>query len=404
VFPVSAAATFKIVPVRPGQMFLDQDGVILNEGKPFFPLGLYHAHSWQLDEVLELGGNMLQCWSWDWADNIATDLNVLKIEDAGKRAAKIKENAERQAKLREAGIRLLYEEDGIWGEMVGNNPPWKKRFSFEENAALHAKLKTICDDPSRLVGMWYIADEVSGRGWVPTLQRAKKLFNDLDEDHLTYLVGTGDTSVSPGADVYAVDVYPRYYGSKGPLTRVADVMDASREGTGFRQPVIAVLQAFGQKGQPSESPADVRCMSYLAVTHGVQGVFWYCWKQTGDWDGKQSQGMGWYPPTAEMVKAVIAEFKTFMPALLVPGNRTLKSDDGRIHAIVCGDGTTGRFLVYVNGEEEPAESVLRVPELAGMKLEPLFGGPSGKVEDGRLQLKLPPLATGVYRVNTLPHT
>ena len=141
-------------------------------------------------------------------------------------------------------------------------------------------------------------------------------------------------------------------------------------------------------------------MSYIALTHGVQGIIWYCWKETGDRSGQE--GAGNHPPTIQVLTDVIAEIKVFAPALLVPENRMLKSDDddGLIQAILCGNEKTGRFLIYVNSVYETTESTLSVPELAGMKLEPLFGGASGKIKNNKLKLKLPPLATGAFRVES----
>jgi len=56
--------------------------------------------------------------------------DVLKIEDAEKRAAKLKQNAECQAKLLKAGIRLLYEEGSIWGEMVRMVPALRTKLTI----------------------------------------------------------------------------------------------------------------------------------------------------------------------------------------------------------------------------------------------------------------------------------
>ncbi len=139
-------------------------------------------------------------------------------------------------------------------------------------------------------------------------------------------------------------------------------------------------------------------MSYLALTHGVHGIFWYCWKETGDRTG--TEGVGNHPTTLRVLADVIAEIKVFAPALLAPGNRIFQSeaDDGRVHTILCGSEATGHFLVYVNGDFEPADATLHVPELAKAKWEPLFGGPSASVPGDKLQLKLPPLATDAFRV------
>ncbi len=379
IFAETAKAAFKIVPVRPGQFFVDQDGVILSEGKPFFPLGLYHVAGKEIEAAAQTGVNMIQLWKWD-------------------------AKPENLAKLKQYGIRIIYEEQS-WGEIVatrgGNHPRGlpgggiREQYHFESNPKVRALAESVRDDPTRTLAMWYTADE-PGFGMLPHVQRIRDFWYSLDENHPTYIVSTGDPRLEAGADVFGVDVYPVYYGRHNPLRRVGDLMDSARAGVQYRKPVIAVLQAFGNNKRHGEKPEEVRCMSYIALAHGVHGVFWYCWKETGDNTGEE--GAGYHPETVKVLTDVIAEIKNFAPALLEPDNRTLKSPDGRVHAILCGSQATGRFLVYVNSEYEQADTTLLLPELDGATLEPLFNGPAGAVKNGKLSLKLPPLATGAFRI------
>ena len=401
---------FKVVPVRPKQFFVDQDGTILKEGKPFFPLGLHHAHGWQIDEWLPMGVNMIQTWSWDWNDNYSTNEFLWNTKPASDvhRAEMVALKRERIRKLEENDIFIIYEEGDVWNDLIlqtygkfGPVAEWATTpYPFETNVALRARIQAVIDDPLSRVGMWYLADEVGGDAWVPKLQRAGRFFHDLDEDHPTFNLSAGDHGTAPGGDVYAFDCYPRYYGGTGELTRVSKTMESAWAQVGAFQPVIVVPQAFGQsEKQPTELPEHVRAMSYLAIVRGAKGMFWYCWKQTGDWNGTQKQGMGWNPPTAAVVKDVIAEFKVFNQALLVPGAVHLTSADGLVLAILAGDETTGRFLVYVNGDlTRSSDSTLEVPLADGAMLEPLFGGPEASVKDGRVALNVRALATGAFRV------
>lgn len=312
---------------------------------------------------------MIQLWNWD-----ANPTNL--------------------ARIRQAGMRVLYE-DQFWGEVVWNHAKHLPFYNFETNLATLARVRDVRDDPSRAVAMWYTADEPS-LGMLPHVNRIRDYWRSLDEDHPTYIVSTGEPRLEAGADVFGVDVYPVYYGAHRPLTTVGYAMDAARQGVRYAKPVIAVLQSFGDNERHHEKPGEVRCMTYLALTHGVRGVFWYCWKETGDQTG--FEGAGHHPDTVRVLTEMSAEIKVLAPALLASGNRMLRSDDGRIHAIICGNGATGRFLIYVNGEYEPAESALALHELADAKLEPLFGGSAAMVRDGQVTLKLPGLATGAFRV------
>lgn len=403
-------AKFKVVPVRPRQFFVDQDGTLLKEGKPFFPLGIYHAHGWQIDEWLPLGVNTIQLWSWDWYDNYTLDESLWnkKPADDAQRAEMLAKREANLKKLEENDIFVLFEDDRVWNELIlqtygrfGPPEKWETTpYPFETNTAFRARIEAVIKDPRSRVAMWYLADEVGGGGWIPKLQRAGKFFQDRDEDHPTISLSAGDHSLEPCADVYAFDCYPRYYGGTGEVTRLSSSTEAAYNRMGAYKPIIVVPQAFGKsEKQPTELPEHVRAMSYLSIVRGAKGIFWYCWKQTGDWNGSQKQGMGWNPPTAKEVQKVIAEVKVFSDALLAPNPTFLTSEDGLTLGILAGDDSTGRFLIYVNGDlTKESNATLSVPLPKEAVLEPLFDGPAATLKNGKISLKVPALGTGAFRV------
>ncbi len=177
----SASVKFKVVPVRPKQFFVDQDGTILKEGRPFFPLGLHHAHGWQIDEWLPMGVNMIQTWSWDWNQNYSTNSTHWPKQpaDDAEREKMTAERLERLRLLEEHDIYMIYEEGAIWNELIlqtygrfGPAAAWETTpYPFETNAAIRTSIQAVLNDPLNRVGMWYLADEVGGDAWVPKLQR-----------------------------------------------------------------------------------------------------------------------------------------------------------------------------------------------------------------------------------------
>jgi len=142
----------------------------------------------------------------------------------------------------------------------------------------------------------------------------------------------------------------------------------------------------------------VRAEAYLACIGGASGIGFYCWKQTGDWSGAQKQGMGWNPATAHVVKDVVAEIKTFRGALMSSAETRLRSPDGAVRALLCGDAESGRFLIAASTLEAPADATLADPALTGLSLEPLFGAPEPRVSGGSVSFPLPALGTAVWRV------
>lgn len=367
----TAKGTFRIVPVRPGQVFVDQDTVILREGKPFFPLGMYHVSGEQIDEAAEVGFNMFQFWEWD-----ATPQNM--------------------DRLAQKNIFAIWEGQA-WGTAVYLNPHTiREHPKFQHQLDIMRKaVKDYKNHPA--LAMWYVADEPSPYH-LPSLKAINETWHELDEDHPTYLVATGEyDKLKEACDILAIDVYLVYRGQRNHLSRIAHATDRAMKGVDFRKPVIAVPQSFGNNAQHRETPEDVRCISYLHLTHGVKGLMWYCWKETGDKTGEE--GAGHHPETQKVLKEVIQEVNVIAPALMEPGSRMLRSGDGKIHGLICGSDKTGRFLVFVNEDYAPADTTLHVPDLSGKKLEGLFGTAEGEVNDGSLRIKVGAQATGIYKIH-----
>lgn len=358
-----ARGTFEIVPVRPGQMFVDQDRTLLREGKPFFPLGLYHAYTTNnLEQAADAGFNLLQVFGWQ----------VDKDGYWGRMAAK--------------GIVGLLE-TGIWTDLVNGVPGWGT------NPAYPAWAQRMKTTPG--MGFYYVHDE-GGVG--DNLAKINKMWHDGDEDHPTYAVYCGLLKGSEDLlrvnDVVGLDIYPVHEeviagvtNTIGQRSAVGDQFWDAR--TNFRCPVIAVTQAFG-----CESETDQRCMTYLSLIHGVQGIIWYCW-----WDSPTA-GVGNYPERLKELKKIVGECKELAPALMAPGEYIfLLSDRGDIRARLCGDATTGRRLICASIADRPVEETLSLPSLAGKKLTGLFGAADAKVDaKGQLSLRLPAYGACVFAV------
>ncbi|MPN60056.1 hypothetical protein SDC9_207779 [bioreactor metagenome] len=116
-------------------MIVDQDTVLLRNGKPFFPLGIYHVSGkgQELENAADLGFNLFQFWSWDVnADNLkrlaAKDVGIIWEGQAWGRAARIP------------------------SATSANDPRVLAELEIMRKAA--AELK---DNPT--LAMWYVADE-----------------------------------------------------------------------------------------------------------------------------------------------------------------------------------------------------------------------------------------------------
>ena len=372
---VSVDGVFKVVPVRKGQVFVDQDGGLMADGKPWFPFGMYHVlDTNHVDGIADLGVDLCQMWR-----NSVVSPGMIEH-------------------LRKRGVRIAIE-TSAWGEVVNNfYGRWKRKVPpvcvFETNANFRAFADLLIANPD-VVAFHYTADEC-GFAELVGVKRIKEYWHKLDEDHPTYLVTTRDPRMRDGADVFGVDNYPRFWGRKRPMTDLSNVIDHVTTNNPYGQCVIAVPQGVGHsgKGRPhSETHEEQMCMSYLSMVHGAKGLVWYTW-----WDG-DDQGAVFDADLRKTIKQIIDEAREFKLALLVPGAVTFRSQDGKVHARLCGDASTGRFLIAVNASDDPSDGVFRNKALKGLKLEPLFDTPKAAPNgNGEMRVKFAGAARAVWRV------
>ena len=370
---VRADGVFKVVPVAKGQVFVDQDGGLLADGKPWYPFGLYHVNTTNdVSGIAALGADLCQMWS--------SSVTPAMVEH-----------------LRRCGVRLAYETEA-WPQVINSFRSWRGKpvplFPFETNAAFRARAELARDNPD-IVAFWYTSDE-GGVGELPGIARIKNYWMNLDpEGHPTYLVTTRNPNLHRGGEIFGLDCYPRAFGAKRPMTQISDFIENIYSNCPPGQCVLAVPQAFGHsgKGRHKESPEEFTCMSYLCMVHGAKGLCWYCW-----WDGGE-QGALYDANLRETIKKLIGEAQAFKLALLVPGAVTFRSADEKVHARLCGDASTGCFLIAVNGSDDPSDGVFADPALKGLKLEPLFDTPAAQPDkDGRMKVPFKGAARAVWRV------
>ena len=366
--PVHAEGIFKVIPVRKGQVFVDQDGALLADGKPWYPFGIYHlAGPDNIAAAAEMGLDFAQLWS-------ASKTNI--------------------ESLREHGMRLVYETEA-WPQVINTYIRGARTipdvYDFETNANFRTRAELVRDNPDTLA-FYYTSDE-GDPPVLPGIRHVRDYWEKLDpEDHPTYLVATRDPAMAGGADVIGVDCYPRSFGAKRPMTNISDLV-AKFTTQLPRRCIIAVPQSFGHTGKHQESPEECKCMAYLSMVYGAKGIFWYCWWDSGN------QGASADEETQRVIKEVTTEAKDFKLALLVPGATVIKSTDGRSHARLCGDESTGRFLIAVNGSDDPSDGVFESPALKGLALEPLHGSPEAQPDGaGRLAAPFAPAARAIWKV------
>ena len=238
--PVAKAeAPLEIAGSGPGFTLVDEDNVLLSNGKPFFPLGIYHpgvpkdlgGYSGEFARLADMGFNTINLFSWAGLGNVQT-LNTL-------------------------GVRAF------WEQLPHRAP-----------AACRAQGDELASNPATLLN--YTMDEPSEAqfDFVKSLDQA---WREADRYHPTVVVSYQPHHFARNAylsDILAPDPYP-WSSAKGDdsnVRMVSEWMVRAREASGGTRPYLCVPQAFG--GEP---PHVWRNMALQAIIHGAKGLIWYAW-------------------------------------------------------------------------------------------------------------------------------
>lgn len=287
----TASAAFEIVAPTPTQVIVDQDNVLLRGGKPWLPLGLYGGEPDVWPTAKEIGFDLQHSMNWNDASF---------------------------PKLAELGQGLLYENKHRWPE---NLAKWAGKLKDEKYAAINY----VVDEP----------DDTEVWKW----EACREAMAKADPEHPTYAVVLFPTSFAYQkeiADILAVDEYPILKDGSGDVGKVAWRIDTLKEAIGDDRPIVSVVQAFGFEPMP-----EFEVMPYLSLVHGAKGLLWYSW----DW---KEDGLGKSTAHQNEMKRILADIRKLAPAILAPGAEQLKLGNGAVHALACGDKSTGRKLICVN--------------------------------------------------------
>ena len=214
----------------------DERGRITVNGKPFFPILMY---------------------------DVPTDSESLKMfRDHGFNI--LSAPAENATMLRKNGFycaaHAISSEGAVLDGVlfgVGMDSPalyWKENL-LEKSAADLAKMRKIFPDRPIFHAIGYWEDEPAGvfSNKVPEKERYEELVKVLD--------------------VSAPYLYPLPY---QPVRSVGEAMARANAASGGRKPLLPVLQLFVWKPEdPYPTPAELKCMVYLSLIHGADGIAYY---------------------------------------------------------------------------------------------------------------------------------
>ena len=347
-----AETCFRILAPSPAQTIVDEDGTFLVNGKPFFPLGLYHVPPEDYKDVAPLGINTVQFWAWN------TGVDAFGVSRG-------------LAKAAAHGLKVVYEFNHR-GKRI-----------YQEVARNHAS------NPAVL--MWYGLDEPA-EGSYAAAEELRGTLHEADENHPVYTVSCRKDAYAEHAsfaDVFAIDPY-------GKPSKAVECLPLAVAALKGMKPLICVPGSFGKE----ETAEEMRATAYLALAYGVRGIIWYPWSQAGG--GTIGIGCKNSPEQQTAISNICAEVRAILPALTATERWPIASEDGKLRGLFCNLGRQ-RVVLMVNGTPEKLESEMKFPAVKGIedvsvKMKDFFKKSEDilEVKKGVVRVTLEPYETRVY--------
>ena len=249
---------WKIDKKAPGEakpkVYVNEDGILLKDGVPFFMKGLYTGPIVQSDiaTIAAAGFNTVMSYS----DASLADLNILQNYN----------------------INAIY---SVKDAYVGSAfcPPEIKT-AADGIKYVTDRVKLYKDHPALLA--WYINDEQPLFRYADDIKAHRDAIEELDINHPSYGV---DYKIAEAAtmtnlvDLYGTDPYPITGGANDRADMVAEWTRAAADAFPNR-PLWQVLQAsnLGNYGNPGYRPPnkqELMGMLYQAVCEGARGILYY---------------------------------------------------------------------------------------------------------------------------------
>ena len=298
------AYLFTTIPNRKPNNLTD-NGTLLFNGKPFFPIGMYHPRNYKL--LSENGFNAVQ-------GNSSTSIESFK------------------ASLDEAHKYGLAVDVPFYG---GGQVRKNLANSLE-------KIQKFADHPAVLC--WKIIDEpdiASNASLAAEVPGAYRAFKTADPNHPIELTMAHDATLgfwSNFCDIVQIDRYPVRNAEPTDLTPVASF---SRNAISVMEPwqnLTFVVQSgwtLDLGTQPTVPQA--RSMAYLALISGAKGIFWYSMSEGSGWDLTKT-------PFWPHMKDINGELKTISNSII--SGDTVPVQTTNLQVYVMGKKYQNKLYVY----------------------------------------------------------
>ena len=273
---------------------IDNRGITLIDGKPFFPLGMFFEGRASKERVDRYATGPFNCLM-PYPEPTKDEMDYV--------AAK--------------GLKMIYTLKDCY---VGlKNVPKGVTNEAAEVAYITRRVGEFKDHPALLA--WYNNDEL-GLDWLPRLAKHRDLFERLDPNHPTWVAHYMVEDIRghlPSFDVIGSDPYPICQTGDPPISQVMEHTRITRRGVFGARAMWQIPQAFDWgayrvKDKDKTRPPtfeEMRNMAWQFMAEGANGLIFYAYDS---WEK-----MKWRTPPEEMwnrVCRISAEVKEKFPVFL----------------------------------------------------------------------------------------
>jgi hypothetical protein len=359
---------------RNDPVHFDTNNRFIVNGKPIFPIIIYHTFKEDIPELAKLGftaftgarypNSALLGLPTRTPENIAMTREYLDVAKANNMFMAM------GGGVFAAGIGTTLNELGI---------------------------KALDKDPGVL--FWYGADEPGGKR-IEELRDAYVTTKQWETRPVLMLTNRSDhiPRIAEAGDFVGVDPYPL------PNISLRAVADMTRQAVQATDGLKPVFTAIPQYSWQLPTLPELRCMAYLAIGSGANALGIYAW------DDRNSKTLkGWYtkehPEDLKVLSDFMSEMKQLKDTVLIAPNlkreMTFTPQNLALHATLKGDDKD-TYLLLVNDSRAAQESTLSIDGLQSADGADVFGSADKiTIRDGKLHVQLPPLGVELYKLSNV---
>jgi len=350
---------------------LREDGALLIDGQPFFPIGFYDIPTSDFEMAGKAG------------------FNTVSFSGGGTEVIPRLDEANR------CGMKVVIHSTWSW---------FSKRLDDLERT-----ISPIQSHPAILA--WYLRDEpsTSQEGAGPDDMRALyQHMHEIDPYHpsfTTLCVPAEYGLYADTTDLFAIDPYPV---GCAPLTLVSDCCDRARAAMDDRRALWVIPQAFGSEKGPQTwwripTIEEEHAMTYLALIHGAKGIIYYRYDvqeyvpETKGWKSISTLPQT-HPDLWRGFVSLGQELRDLSPVILSPEPAAdrAKLAPPPLHAALR-DCAGRRYLLVVNPTTEAVRARLAIPGVGARTTAAVWHGQETQLlQGGAFETMLGPLEARVY--------